>query len=259
MQTITGEIKLVLAVTLLLLLITSFVILFLFFYQKRYYTHKKEKEQLQSQFAQTLLQSQIEIQEQTLQHISRELHDNLGQVASLIKINLNTLQLSNPDKANDKIENTKELTRQLITDIKSLSVSLGSDRITQSGLVKAIETEVDRLNKTGEFDASFRQLGSLPEIDNDKAVILYRMSQEVLNNMVKHSGAKQIDISLITKDNLFILAFKDNGTGFNVEEKMNASGAGLRNLKNRALLINAKINIQSSPGAGSQVTIELPL
>ena len=259
MQTITGEIKIVLAVTLLLLLITTFVILFLFFYQKRYYTHKKEKEQLQSQFAQTLLQSQIEIQEQTLQHISRELHDNLGQVASLIKINLNTLQISNADKAIEKIENTKELTRQLITDIKSLSISLGSDRINQSGLVKALETEADRLNKTGLFDASFRLEGPLPEIDNDKEVILYRMSQEILNNMVKHSGAKQIDISLITTDNLFILAFKDNGAGYNVEEKMSAPGAGLKNLKNRALLIKAKIQIQSSPGAGSQVIIELPL
>jgi two-component system NarL family sensor kinase len=259
MQTITGEIKIVLAITLLLLLITSFVILFLFFYQKRYYTHKKEKEQLQSQFSQTLLQSQIEIQEQTLQHISRELHDNLGQVASLIKINLNTLQLNNPEKAIDKIENTKELTRQLIADIKSLSVSLGSDRITQSGLAKAIETEVDRLNKTGQFNATFLLAGSMPEIDKDKAVIIYRMAQEIINNMIKHSGANQIDISLNNHDKLFILAFRDNGKGFNVAEKLNDSGAGLKNLKNRALLINALLHIQSSPGAGSQVTIELPL
>ena len=259
MQAIGGEIKIVVAITLLLLLITAFVILFLFLYQKKYYQHKKEKAQLQSLFAQSLLQSQIEIQEQTLQHIGRELHDNLGQVASLIKINLNTLQLSNADAATEKIEYTKELTRQLITDIKSLSVSLGSDRITETGLYKAIETEVDRINKTGLFTATYTLQGRLPDIDKDKAVILYRMVQEVLNNMVKHSKASQIDISICTNDNLFILAFKDDGMGFNVEEKMNASGAGLKNLKTRALLINAQLHIQSSPGAGTQVTIELPL
>jgi two-component system NarL family sensor kinase len=259
MQEITGEIKIVLAITLLLLLITSFVILFLFFYQKRYYQHKKEKEELQSQFAQTLLQSQIEIQEQTLQHIGRELHDNLGQIASLIKINLNTLQLSDMEKAVDKIENTKDLTRQLITDIKSLSVSLGSDRITQTGLAKGIEIEMDRLNKTGQFTATYQLLGPMPAIDNDKAIILYRMTQEVLNNIVKHSKAKQIDISLHSTDKLFILACKDDGVGFNVDEKRTASGAGLRNLKSRAQLIDARLNIQSTPGIGSLVTIELPL
>ncbi len=259
MQTINGEIKIVIAITLLLILITLFVIFFLFFYQKRYYQYIKEKQLLQSQFSQSLLQSQIEIQEQTLQHISRELHDNLGQVASLIKINLNTINLSDTQKAEAKIEDTKDLTRQLIADIKSLSVSLGSDRISQVGLVKAIETEVERLNKTGQFNATYELLGVVPEIDKDKSVILYRMAQEVLNNMVKHSRAKQINISLQVKDNILTSLFRDNGIGFNMEQQENSSGAGFRNLKNRALLINAKLDVQSVPGNGTTITIELPL
>jgi signal transduction histidine kinase len=85
------------------------------------------------------------------------------------------------------------------------------------------------------------------------------MTQEVINNMVKHSKAKQIDISLRTTDKLFILACKDDGVGFDLEEKSNSAGAGLKNLKSRALLINANLYIQSVPGSGSQVTIELPL
>ena len=246
------------------ILIVAFIILLLicfigFVLVIFYYKRKKQQIELKKQFAQTLLQSQIEIQEQTLQHISRELHDNLGQVASLIKINLNTLQLSNAEKAAEKIENTLDLTRQLITDIKSLSVSLGSDRIAQTGLAKALQTEVDRLNKIEQFTASYELQGAMPEINNDKAVILYRMAQEVLNNMVKHSRAKQIKILLIANENLFTLAFHDDGIGFNADEKMNASGAGLRNLKSRALLINAQLHIQSLPGTGTQITIKLPL
>ena len=246
------------------ILIVAFIILLLicfigFVLVIFYYKRKKQQIELKKQFAQTLLQSQIEIQEQTLQHISRELHDNLGQVASLIKINLNTLQLSNAEKAAEKIENTLDLTRQLITDIKSLSVSLGSDRIAQTGLAKALQTEVDRLNKIEQFTASYELQGAMPEINNDKAVIIYRMAQEVLNNMVKHSRAKQIKILLIANENLFTLAFNDDGIGFNADEKMNASGAGLRNLKSRALLINAQLHIQSLPGTGTQITIKLPL
>ena len=107
-----------------------------------------------------------------------------------------------------KLKIPKELTRQLITDIKSLSVSLGSDRIAQTGLAKAIEIEADRLNKTGQFTATYQLQGSMPDIDKDKAVILYRMVQEVLNNMVKHSKATQIDISLDATDKFIYISIQ---------------------------------------------------
>ena len=241
------------------LLLGLFIIFLSLLYSKKQIRNRKEKERIQSQFAQTLLQSQLEIQEQTLQHIGHELHDNLGQVASLIKINLNTLQLTDTAKATEKIETTKDLTRQLIADLKSLSVSLGADRISKTGLAKALETEVERLNKTGQFNASLTQEGNMPAMDNDKAVILYRMAQEILNNMVKHSGATQITVLLKASENLFTLAFNDDGVGFDVAEKMNSGGAGLQNLQNRARLINAQLILQSTPGNGSSATIELPL
>ena len=241
------------------LLLGLFIILLSLLYSKKQTRNRKERERIQSQFAQTLLQSQLEIQEQTLQHISHELHDNLGQVASLIKINLNTIQLADTAKASEKIETTKDLTRQLIADLKSLSVSLGADRIAQTGLAKALETEVERLNKTGQFTASLTQEGNIPAIDNDKAVILYRMAQEILNNTVKHSGASQITVLLHASENLFTLAFSDDGIGFDIEEKKKSGGAGLQNLQNRARLINAQLTIRSTPGNGTSITIELPL
>jgi signal transduction histidine kinase len=210
---------------------------------------------------QEFLKAQMEIKEQTLQHIGRELHDNLGHIASIIKINLHTLtkDLDNAAKALDKIEATKDLTRQLIGDLKSLSVSLGADRIAQSGLAKALETEVDRLNKTGQFTATITQEGNLPAIEKGKVVILFRMAQEILNNMVKHSGARHITVRLNASENSFILAFSDDGVGFDIDKKKNSGGAGLLNLQHRAKLINAQLTMQSSPGNGSRVIIELPL
>ncbi len=234
----------------------GYLIYFLFLYQKRKEKHFKETESLKLNFSQTLLQSQIEIQEQTLQHISRELHDNLGQVASLIKINLTTLKLDDREKALEKIEDTKELTRQLIGDIKSLSVSLSGDRVAQTGLVKALQTEAERLNKTGLFVVLFEHTGGIPTIENDTAIIVYRMAQEVLNNMVKHSEAKHINIKLTLTESLFTLAFSDDGKGFSMEQ-MQQSGSGLANLQKRAGLINAILQVTSSPGNGSRTSIEL--
>ncbi|MEP6674486.1 MAG: ATP-binding protein [Ferruginibacter sp.] len=250
--------KIILTGILIIGLLAVFIIFFILLYRKSYKKSIAEKELMQVQFSQTLLQTQLEIQQQTLQHVSRELHDNLGQVASLIKIHLNTLRFDDLEKASISIETTKDLTRQLIADIKSLSVSLNSDRIARVGLINALQTETQRLNKTNEFVASIEVLGTAL-LENDKAVILYRMSQEILNNMIKHSKASHINILCDCRENRFILAFSDDGIGFNVTDKINNDGAGLNNLLNRAKQINAELTMQSTVGKGSRVTIVLPL
>jgi hypothetical protein len=210
-------------------------------------------------YKQELSKAQLEIKEQTLKHIAFELHDNLGQIASLIKINLNTLQLDDAEKAAEKIEATKELTRQLITDLKSLSISLNSDRISQLGLVKGLHDEAERLNRTGLFTAVLEITEPIPLLPENSTIILYRMVQEVLNNMVKHSQATQVFISLQVVENLFTLVIRDNGVGFNPEDKMKSGGSGLLNLQSRARLIQATFSIQSSPGEGTRISIALPL
>lgn len=244
--------------TSIFIFLLTVVVITIIRYKTRQQAFLKEKIELESRFSQALLQSKLEIQEQTLQQIGRELHDNLGQVASLIKINLNTLKLDNIDKAIEKIENTKDLTRQLIADIKSLSISLNSNGIIQTGLPNVLQNEVNQINKTGLLTATFTQSGSLPEIKTDTAIILYRMSQEILNNMLKHSNATQIAINLTVTGNLFILAFSDDGDGFDIDEQMKNGGSGLHNLQLRANLISAKLSIQSSLNKGTLTTIELP-
>ena len=247
----------VLIAALVLMALVSFIIVFIVFYQRRRRTYINELIEVKAKFQQTLLQAQLEIKEQTLQHIGYELHDNLGQVASLIKINLNTLQLDDLVKAGQKIEDTKELVRQLITDLKSLSVSLNSERVSQLGIDKGLENEVERLNKTGQFEIAMDQEGTIPLLDASTTIILYRMSQEIINNIIKHSGAKRIVVSLKATAKLLILAFSDDGVGFDKEEKVKSGGSGLMNLQSRAKLINAQLLIKSSPGSGTVVSIEL--
>ena len=247
------------AATLVLLILSSFGIIFTMIHKKKQQEHSNEKKLLQKRFQEELLQSQLEIQEQTLQHVAIELHDNLGQAASLIKIYLNTFQFHDEAKAKQKIEDTKELVRQLITDLKLLSLRLSSDRVAQLGIIKGLEYEVERLNKTGLFETTLRCDGLAPKLDDNSTIILYRMVQEVINNIVKHSRAKRIDINLKIAENFFTLVLNDDGLGFNLEEKMKKGGSGLTNLQNRAKLINAKLLINSSPKKGTKILIALPL
>jgi len=247
-------------VTIIVLLIAVvFIFMLVSFANKRKRSFMQEKQNLQLLFNEQLLQSQLETQEQTLQLISTELHDNLGALASLIKINLLTIPSDNSTKAAQKLEDTTDLTRQLIADIKSLSVSLSSDRISRKGFYQSLATEVDRINKTGQFNATLSLGEKLPELNNDTAIILYRMVQEVLNNMVKHSKAQDISVELCYKNSCFNVRISDNGIGFNVNEKIqDGDGAGLYNLQKRAGMIGALFSITSSAGKGTSVSIELP-
>lgn len=245
--------------TLVVLLLMLFIVFFFITYNRKHREHLLEVARLKHEFAQALLQAQLEIQEQTLQHIAYELHDNLGQVASLIKINLNTLQLHDTHAAGLKIEDTKELIRQLITDLKMISLSLNSDRVATQGLEKGLEIEVDRLARLGQFAIDFKHDGIAPTLEDNTTIIIYRMAQEILNNMVKHSRARKVEVSLQTSKNLLTLAFSDDGVGFDREEKLKNGGSGLTNLQNRARLIQANLRISTAPGLGTTISIELPV
>jgi signal transduction histidine kinase len=247
------------AVIFIFIVVTCLLIFILLFYQRRRFLHKEKIGEMEKQYGEELMKAQLETQEQTLRHFSTELHDNLGALASLIKINLLTIPLNNTDKAAEKIADTADLTRQMIADIKSLSVSLNSDRIARKGLLNALATEVERINKTGQFIAALHVGDAIPVIDNDKAIILYRMMQEILNNMVKHSTAQHITVDISSAKNIITLVLTDDGVGFDMQEKMqHGEGAGLHNLQKRAAMINATLSMQSSPGNGTRIAIELP-
>lgn len=245
--------------TIVLLILSAFGIIFTIIYKKKQHAHQTEKKMLQVRFQEELLKSQLEIKEDTLKYLAYELHDNLGQVASLIKINLNTLALPEDPKAAEKIENTKDLIRQLIGDLKGLSVSLNSDRVVAFGIVKSLETEIERLNKTGQFKALLTTEGVIPPLDNNTSIILFRMVQEILNNTVKHSRAREINVRFSTSENLVTLVCQDDGIGFDLADKDQGGGSGLLNLRNRARLINARLHVQTSRETGTTIAIELPI
>ncbi len=174
-----------------LLLVIS--ILFLFrIYLKRKNKLLLEKERMNIEFEQTLLKSKLEIQEHTFNEISREIHDNIGQVLSLVRINLNTLKA--PDDT-DKINLMDELMGKAITDLRSLSHSLDADHIRNKGWMVAVHKLLNDLQKTGKYKTSYRdRTKNCLLLGNDKPIILFRMIQEVINNIIRHAAADTIHL-----------------------------------------------------------------
>ncbi|MBL6447928.1 hypothetical protein JMN32_16550 [Fulvivirga sp. 29W222] len=245
--------------SLLLFLLCTFIVAFTLVFVRKRQQHKIEKQQIKEQFSKNLLEAQLEIREETLRHIGYELHDNLGQIASLIKINLNIIDLDAREKAEEKLGETRNLIRKLIADIKELSISLNSDRVVSTGLFKGLKGEVERIKKLGLHEVTFDCDVKNIEPNPHKTIILFRMSQEILNNALKHSNATSISVWAEVSDDFLTLIFKDNGVGFNVDKAVNHGGSGLLNLKTRAKLIHATLKVNSTAHTGTEIIINVPI
>lgn len=235
-----------------LLLMIAVMILFRI-YLKRKNTLLLEKKTMEIQFEQTLLQSKLEIQEQTFADISREIHDNIGQVLSLARINLNTM--SSADSS--KLTLVDELMEKAITDLRNLSHSLDADMMRKKGWLEPTQKLLSDLEKSGKYTTRLFITDDPPALGDDKPIILFRMIQEVINNIIKHAGATVIELSVAKDKERLMISIKDNGKGF-LKEKISA-GAGLRNLENRAKMIAADLGLSSEPGRGTTITISVKL
>jgi len=212
-----------------------------------------EKQKREIQFQQELLQAQIEMQEYTLKTISQEIHDNVGQVLSLAKLNLSILTLKmEPD---EQLLNIKDLVGKAITDLRTLSTGYFGQGLVETGLQKAIKRELNQLEKTGMFFTNFSTEINEIEIDTNKAIFIYRMVQEILNNIIKHSGAKNVNIAITQKNKHTHIAVQDDGRGFDKFDKDFKPGIGLNSIQQRAAMIDASVNISSIKGKGT--TVEL--
>src|ERR1700744_4216897 len=202
--------------TVFFVFLAGFIIYFILLYQKRQAQNKTEREILEANFRQEFLKARLEIQEQTFMHVSRELHDNVSQVLSFVKLNL--AMISGTDKEYQaKINENRDLIAQVITDLRDLSKSLSFEHISKLGLVKTIENEVNKINKSGIINADLLTKGEVYALGEQRELVLFRIFQEALNNAIKHSGADQLKISLQYIPDNFNLTVEDNGAGFSAK------------------------------------------
>lgn len=250
----------IIARTIILLLLGIFIISFLFFYQRKHNTHLTEKEVLQSQFHQELLKTQLEVQEQTMQTIGADLHDNIGQLLSLTSLTLNSVELDNAPKARQKIDAAIDLTVRSIKEMRLLGKLLQGDQLVVMGLSEAINHEITWIEKSGQYKVSYTNDGEMPAVNSaDKDLILFRILQEILNNIIKHAKATEINIKLDYQEAVLQLQVSDNGIGFNSGNlPAEQSGMGLQNIQKRAGIIGGEATILSNPDGGTTITVFIP-
>jgi len=244
-----------------LLLLGVLMISFLILYRSRHRKLLHEREQLRLSYERELLKSQLEIQEQTFRHISQEIHDNIGQVLSLARLNISTMDPAQPTSLEQKITDSKKLVSQAIYDLRNLSHGLSTDYVTDLGLARAIEYELEMIRKPGGQETVFQTEGDTYRLDKQQEVIIYRIVQETLNNILKHAASRKIIIHLQYSLDEFTLSITDNGKGFDLTllNHSTSYGLGIKNMHNRARLMGARFQISSTLGEGTNVVVTVPL
>jgi len=246
-------------VALVFILLTGIVVFIILFYQKKKFQHQQQMNVAQQHYTESLLQTRLEIQEQTFQNISQEIHDNIGQVLSLVKINMLTVDLKKPTEATEKLQASVGLVTKVIRDLRDLSKTLNPDFISKLGLPVAIEQQLEMMGRTGVYKTKFEATGPVQKMEATKELVVFRIIQELLNNIIKHAEASDIQVMMLYHAEKLQITVTDNGHGFDYQTTLQAGiGQGLQNIIKRIQLINGTANFSSTIGAGTTITINIP-
>ena len=224
------------------------VVLLFAIFQKRKNKLLREQQEAENRFREEIIEAQVEIREETLRNISWELHDNIGQMLTLAKI-----QLQNSDHATESVEEASETIAKSLTELRSLSKLINPDTFKNLSLVEALKLEIERFNRMKYLKATLTYNEETFPLDYKVEVVIFRMLQEFFTNTVKHSKATQLKVHVEYGEDTLAIIAEDNGRGFDSANMDTFKGIGLSNIRNRADLIKAKAEIISKIGEGTQL------
>ncbi len=236
-------------VTILLLLVAIVGILFSVFI-KRKNAIIQEQIDAEKRFEKEISETQIEIREETLRNISWELHDNIGQLLTLAKI-----QTQNAAQGSHLIQEAANTIGKGLEEVRALSKLINPEALKNLSLIEAVQLEVERYNRMGYIKASLKQKGESFEVDDKIQIVIFRVLQEFCSNTIKHSKATRLEIEITYNNPLFKVLAKDNGVGFEYQNEKSKNGIGLSNIEQRGKLIDADITIHSAKGEGTQLEL----
>jgi two-component system, NarL family, sensor kinase len=246
-----------------ILVLAGFALLIVYIvsvHQKNRRKFIKEMEEMKINFKNEILQSELEMQEDTFESISMEIHDNISQLLSVAKLNLSRIG-NLPGEDLKKIQYSVDLMSEAMYGLNDLSRRLNAEMIREEGLCVAVEEYVRQLRKSTEFEIVFNTSGYKKYFPIEKELILFRIMQESVNNILKHAAANQMIIDLHFGHDSLNLKIRDNGKGFDLSRTFNKSkrGAGIKNMQKRAAMIGGKFLLETGLEKGTRISIKLPV
>lgn len=203
------------------------------------------------------VQHVIEAQEAERKKIGEELHDNINQLLGVVKLYIHHV-MEHPDSQHELLPRCGEYLNQVIEEIRCLSSSLAASSLQSAGLLTSLEETVNNIQRARNIRIRLRA-GRFCEtsLTDNKKLMLFRIVQEQMNNILKHSGANEASIELDITGNDMCLVIRDNGRGF--DPVSTRKGMGLSNIMNRLDAFNGSMEISSAPGKGTTIVAKVPV
>lgn len=254
-----SKIEIIVIITFLILVaLVTAILVYIYQYRRRVKTHQQQMKIVKQIHEKELIKAQYEMQVQTMQDIGREIHDNIGQKLTLASLYTHQLEF---DAANSEIQNRINQIGSILTDslseLRSLSKSLTNPTIEEKSLETLLEEEMKKLSETGLFKIEAK-ISTGFVCSNLVKSILYRMVQEFFQNSIKHAQASVLTLNLNHNDAGPQLFLADNGKGFDTEKVNTDRGIGLVNIKKRAALIEATMELKSVLDQGTSLLLFVP-
>lgn len=208
----------------------------------------------------TTIDAMIEGQEKERQRIANELHDDLGSLMATVKIHFNSLHSKVKDDTDELYEKTNHLLDAAYQKIRAIAHAKNSGVIAKQGLLKAIEHMADKISAANSISITVKDFGLDNRIENSLELSLFRVVQELVTNIIKHANANNANIHLTNHGDTLNILVEDDGIGFNVPNKMTSSkGMGLKSIAKRIAHLGGTLDIESKPGKGASIIIDIPL
>jgi signal transduction histidine kinase len=252
----------IISVFIILVSLVILIIFFIFFHSRFQKKTKANLEILKSTHEKELLKTQLEIQEETFNKISREIHDNISLALTLSKLQLNNFMAGMNEKPT-LISTSIDLISKSLVDLNDISKSLDGNQLTTHGLINTLQSETTVLGKSGIYQVEFEVLGEPYYMDTETELIFFRIFQEACNNIIKHARATRIIVDVFYEKDSLSMKITDNGKGFDVTATLGKNElrkmAGLKNFYTRAKMIGAEVNITSVKNIGTTIHIKKPI
>jgi hypothetical protein len=246
------------ASTLLFALFAFFIVRFAIRHKNQQAYDRLERERLLHELEMKELTMAFGERELMLEEVSQELHDNLGQLACLIRMNLYNIEdYCTGDEQGKIIKYVADLTDMLVNDIQYISKTLSMDFIKDMGLYHMLEFNMDQINAGSKIRCSIHVEGDHKILMPEPQLLVYRIAQEAIRNALQHASAKNIYISLFYRSAQFKMDISDDGMGFDLSKINEAETLGIGNMRKRANVLNGTLEIQSDYGKGCIVALSV--
>lgn len=243
----------IVALTSLFLMVSLLVIMFVSHYRQRQRAQAMEREQLRISMERTVMQAQLEVGEKVMKEISQELHDNVGQLLSTASRNM--LEL-NDHLRDERIARAEEVVSRALQDIRHLSRSMNGNYLLRTGFVAAIQRELNNIGNGGKISVQFSSPPDLLNLPEKSQIMLFRCVQESLSNVVKHSGATEVTLSIWEDNGDVNIEVCDNGCG--ISGQFLSKGLGLLNMEERIAVMGGKFHYANQIDGGFKVSFKVP-